>query len=113
MGGRRSECTRGLSPSAPYLSEPPKSIVRIRPAVFGVGVDLGRHVAREAAVRELALELLADPGLFVGVLDDVASGVLDPFAVAGELPWRVHRQVAGRIGSQIEMLVKPAIRRDE
>ena len=55
--------------------------VRVRVHLFG-------HQALEAALAELLLELLADPGLFGGILDLVARAVLNLLAPAGELRQR-------------------------
>ena len=79
--------------------------------VVAVGVGLLRHQAGEVALGELGLELLSDVRVFVRVLNLIVL-VLDALALAGAARG-VEGEVAGGRLAYVEVLVEPAVRRDE
>src|SRR3954470_3695968 len=87
-------------------------IVAVIPLVIAVGVGLLRDVGLEAALRQLLLEFLANPWLFVHVGDLLIPQ--PPIAVvAAQDPWRAERDIASWCAADVEVLVVPLVRRRE
>src|SRR5689334_7481730 len=79
-----------------------------------------RHTVFDAALCQLFIEHGANPRVFILVFDLIATrldalGSAPLFAQAGKLAAaeRLQRQIAGRLAADIEVLVEPALRRDE
>src|SRR5581483_5976891 len=85
----------------------------VPPLVVGNRVRLRRHPRAEPPLRQLRLEFLPNPRLLGRVVDLVAGSILHALGMARELAQRMKGEVARRLAAQVEVLVEPAVRRDE
>src|SRR5581483_372237 len=88
-------------------------LLALAPIEMLVDVRFLRHQRAQAALRQLALERLSNPGVLGGQLDLIPIEILGPLAVAAHPSRHVQGQVAGWLCADVEMLVEPAIRRRE
>src|SRR5689334_13905986 len=79
-----------------------------------------RHTVFDAALCQFFFEHGANPRVLILVFDLIATrldalGSAPLFAQAGKLAAaeRLQRQIAGRLAADIEVLMEPALRRDE
>src|SRR5437762_814321 len=85
----------------------------VGPLITGHAVRFVRHGGRQATLRELGLERLADPRILVRVLDLIAGEVVDFLSHPRQVAWRVEREVPCLLLAQVEVLMEPAVRGDE
>src|SRR4051794_19715921 len=104
-----SSCVSILSSSA----YEPRSVLAVLPLEVADLIGLVWHDRLQPALAELTGEGLADHRILVRVLDLVARDVLDALARLVGAPRRVEGEVAVHRVAHVEVLVEPAVRRNE
>src|SRR5581483_4803051 len=110
---RRLKVATAGPPIRTRRRSPAISPLLVLPLVVTLPVGAIRHDGFEAALPQLDLESLANRRVFIAVLDLVACQVLDLLAIREEPARRVKRKVPRRIAADVEVLVKPPVRRHE
>src|SRR4051794_30979755 len=113
LGEARRSCAVTPNRFGRYAGVRLITLISIRPTVITIAIGFLRHQTLAPTLRQLALESLADPGVFIGIFNLPFGAVRQSFALSAKLRERAECEVACGPVAGIEVLVIPVFGRNE